>query len=98
VTPFRMIIFGPLPNVIRPPPGAHNRNSARLCEPWENHAVQNDLTEMRWENLLDKLKSYYTAPADPKITLGRNYPRDLPLSHFCSPFFFADAPASRRLV
>ena len=44
----------------------------------ENDATHTDLQEIRLENLLDELKSYYMARADQKITLRWDYPRDLP--------------------
>jgi signal transduction histidine kinase len=44
----------------------------------ENDATHTDLQEIRLENLLDELKSYYMARADHKITLRWDYPRDLP--------------------
>ena len=41
-------------------------------------AFKNQLQEIRLGNLLDELKSYYTALADQKISLRWDYPRDLP--------------------
>jgi signal transduction histidine kinase len=41
-------------------------------------ALKNHLQEIRLGNLLDELKSYYTALADQKISLRSDYPRDLP--------------------
>lgn len=44
----------------------------------EGNAVSNEIQEIRLENFLDELKSYYRLLANQKIALRWDYPRDLP--------------------